>query len=99
MKTDAPAIIRARRELALAAVRPAERKTTEGRLRRHRRHRDRTLPGRYIIRSCEQMRNRGNGKGGGVAAVGLFGDRKDHYAIHIAYLDEGAREELERDFS
>ena len=32
------------------------------------------IAGRCIIRSCEQMRNRGNGKGGGVAAVGLFGE-------------------------
>ena len=44
------------------------------------------------------MHNRGNGKGGGDAAVGLFGDRKDDYAIHIAYLDEGVRAELEKDF-
>src|SRR5512136_230939 len=56
------------------------------------------LEGRYIIRSCEQMRNRGNGKGGGVAAVGLFGDFRNHYAIHIAFLDESVRPELEADF-
>lgn len=56
------------------------------------------LDGHYIIRSCEQMRNRGNGKGGGVAAVGLFGDYRNHYAIHLAYLDEGARGEVEEEF-
>ncbi len=90
MKTDAPAIIRARRELASAAVRPAERKTTEGGCGVIGVIGTEPIPGRLIIRSCEQMHNRGNGKGGGVAAVGLFGDRKDDYAIHIAYLDEGA---------
>ena len=54
------------------------------------------LAGRCIIRSCEQMRNRGNGKGGGVAAAGLFPPQyKDHYAVHIAYLDEDVRAEVE----
>jgi glutamate synthase domain-containing protein 1/glutamate synthase domain-containing protein 3 len=57
------------------------------------------LPGRLIIRSCEQMRNRGNGKGGGVAAVGLFPpELKDRYALHVAYLDEAARTEVEREY-
>ena len=56
------------------------------------------LDGHYIIRSCEQMRNRGNGKGGGVAAVGLFGEYRDHYAIHVAYLEERARGEVEEEF-
>ena len=56
------------------------------------------LDGHYIIRSCEQMRNRGNGKGGGVAAVGLFGGYRDYYAIHVAYLDEAARGDVEEEF-
>ena len=56
------------------------------------------LPGSLIIRPCEQMQNRGNAKGGGIAAVGLFGDLREHYALHIAFLDEGAREEIEREF-
>lgn len=57
------------------------------------------LSGGLIIRSCEQMNNRGNGKGGGVAAVGLFPEQlKKHYAIHIAYIDLECREEVERDF-
>jgi glutamate synthase domain-containing protein 1/glutamate synthase domain-containing protein 3 len=54
------------------------------------------LAGRSIIRSCEQMTNRGNGKGGGVAAAGLFApERKDDYALHVAYLDEKVRREVE----
>jgi glutamate synthase domain-containing protein 1/glutamate synthase domain-containing protein 3 len=56
------------------------------------------LKGNCIIRPCEQMRNRGNGKGGGVAAVGLFDAFKDHYALHISFLNESAREPVEREF-
>jgi len=29
------------------------------------------LEGKYLLQSLVQMRNRGNGKGGGIAAVGL----------------------------
>jgi glutamate synthase domain-containing protein 1/glutamate synthase domain-containing protein 3 len=54
------------------------------------------LRGHCIIRPCEQMRNRGNGKGGGVAAVGLFDEYKDFYALHISYLDEKARGPVEK---
>ncbi len=56
------------------------------------------LEGSCIIRPCEQMRNRGNGKGGGVAAVGLFDEYKDCYALHISYLDENARGTVEKEF-
>jgi glutamate synthase domain-containing protein 1 len=56
------------------------------------------LKGNCIIRPCEQMRNRGNGKGGGVAAVGLFDEYKDFYALHISFLDEKARGPVEKKF-
>lgn len=56
------------------------------------------LSGSCIIRPCEQMRNRGNGKGGGVAAVGLFDEYSDHYALHISYLDEKARGPVEKKY-
>lgn len=56
------------------------------------------LKGNCIIRPCEQMRNRGNGKGGGVAAVGLFDEHKDHYALHISFLDEKAKGPVEKEF-
>ena len=29
------------------------------------------IPGRHLFQALEQMRNRGNGKGGGIAAIGL----------------------------
>jgi glutamate synthase domain-containing protein 1/glutamate synthase domain-containing protein 3 len=56
------------------------------------------LEGNCIIRPCEQMRNRGNGKGGGVAAVGLFDKYKEFYALHISFLDENARGPVEKEF-
>jgi len=56
------------------------------------------LPGKLIIRPCAQMRNRGNGKGGGVAAAGLFPKYKKHYALHIGYLDDAVRKPLEGEF-
>jgi glutamate synthase domain-containing protein 1/glutamate synthase domain-containing protein 3 len=54
------------------------------------------LKGHCIIRPCEQMRNRGNGKGGGVAAVGLFDEFKDFYALHVSFLDEKAKGQVEK---
>jgi glutamate synthase domain-containing protein 1/glutamate synthase domain-containing protein 3 len=55
------------------------------------------LPGRFIMRSCEQMHNRGNGKGGGLAATGLFADHREDYAIHMAYLEESVRGQIEKE--
>ena len=67
-----------------------------------------TIPieGRYLLRSLEQMKNRGNGKGGGIAAVGLDPEQlgvsrkvlKENYLIHIAYLDPSVREAVEKEF-
>ena len=64
-----------------------------------------TVPvaGRHLLQALEQMRNRGNGKGGGIAAVGLdpaqFGVDTElleqDYLLAVAYLDEGARAEVE----
>lgn len=56
------------------------------------------IAGKNIIRPCEQMRNRGNGKGGGVAAVGLFDAYKNHFALHVAFLDENVRNEVEKEY-
>jgi glutamate synthase domain-containing protein 1/glutamate synthase domain-containing protein 3 len=57
----------------------------------------RKLGGELIRRSCAQMRNRGNGKGGGIAAVGLFDQHADHYALQIGYLDLSVRAAVERE--
>ncbi len=64
------------------------------------------IAGRHITQSLVQMHNRGNGKGGGVAAFGLNPDQigvrqdilDDHYLIQVAYLDPAVREAVEREF-
>lgn len=64
------------------------------------------LPARHLLQSLIQMRNRGNGKGGGIAAVGLvpqeFGVSQDvllnDYLLAVAYLDTTVRRSLEKDF-
>jgi glutamate synthase domain-containing protein 1/glutamate synthase domain-containing protein 3 len=67
-----------------------------------------TVPvgGRFIYEPSVQMQNRGNGKGGGIAAVGLVPEQigvdretlDSHYLIQIALLDPSAHAEVERDF-
>jgi len=64
------------------------------------------ITGKHILTPLSQMHNRGNGKGGGVAAVGLdpkqAGVKKDildnDYLIQIAYLDPAARGSVEKEF-
>ncbi len=64
------------------------------------------LAGRFIYEPSIQMQNRGNGKGGGIAAVGLtpeqIGVPRDvldsHYLIQIALLDPACHADLERKF-
>ncbi|MDZ7261085.1 MAG: glutamate synthase, partial [candidate division KSB1 bacterium] len=56
------------------------------------------IAGRHLILPLTQMHNRGNGKGGGIAAAGCFPDYKDFYALHIGYLDPAARREIERNY-
>ena len=61
------------------------------------------VPGRHIYEPSRLMHNRGNGKGGGIAAVGFIpeqlGVSRDVldvcYMIHVAFLDNDARSELE----
>ncbi len=62
------------------------------------------IPARHLLQGLAQMRNRGNGKGGGIAAVGLTPAElgvsreilENHYLLAIAYLDSRARTEVER---
>lgn len=61
------------------------------------------VPGRHIYEPSRLMHNRGNGKGGGVAAVGFVPAQlgvsrevlDNCYMIHIAFLDPESRPELE----
>ncbi len=58
---------------------------------------------RHIHEPSRQMHNRGNGKGGGIAAVGFIPEQlgvtrevlDTCYMVHIAFLDNGVRQELE----
>ncbi len=59
--------------------------------------------GRHIFEPSVQMHNRGNGKGGGIAAVGLSAQDlgvtqevlDSHYLLQIALLEPGARPDVE----
>lgn len=61
---------------------------------------------RHMLQALIQMNNRGNGKGGGIAAVGLvpkeFGVSaeilRNDYLLAIAYLDPRARADVEAQF-
>ncbi|NOX33407.1 MAG: glutamate synthase [Deltaproteobacteria bacterium] len=61
------------------------------------------IAGKHIYEPSVQMHNRGNGKGGGIAAVGLnAGDLgvpkdvlEDHYLLQVAYLDEESIPQVE----
>lgn len=63
------------------------------------------IAGRHIVTASQQMHNRGNGKGGGIAAVGLDPKQmrvspeilQSHYLIQIAYLDPNVRAQVERE--
>jgi glutamate synthase domain-containing protein 1/glutamate synthase domain-containing protein 3 len=67
-----------------------------------------TIPvrGQFIYEPSVQMQNRGNGKGGGIAAVGFVPEElgvsrevlDSHYLIQIALLDDSCHAECERDF-
>ena len=67
-----------------------------------------TIPvgGKHIYEPSIQMRNRGNGKGGGIAACGLVAEDlgvtpevlKEDYILQIALLDPEARGEVERKY-
>ncbi len=64
------------------------------------------MPGRHILQPLVQMHNRGNGKGGGIAAVGLDAKQmgvtarilEEDYLVQVAYLRPEVREDLEDEF-
>ena len=67
-----------------------------------------TIPvkGKHIFEPSIQMHNRGNGKGGGIAAVGLSHEDlgvsasvvENDYLLQIALLDPKSRSEIEEEF-
>ncbi len=60
--------------------------------------------GRHIFEPSIQMHNRGNGKGGGIAAAGLSAEQlgvdaatlNNDYIMQVALLDKAAEDEVER---
>jgi glutamate synthase domain-containing protein 1/glutamate synthase domain-containing protein 3 len=64
------------------------------------------IAARHIHEPSRQMHNRGNGKGGGIAALGFIPEQlgvtrdvlNDYYMIHIAFLDNSVRPELEQKY-
>ncbi len=64
------------------------------------------VPGKHIHEPSRQMHNRGNGKGGGIAAVGFVPAQlgvtrevlDNCYMVHVAYLDPAARRDVEARF-
>ncbi|MBI4062968.1 MAG: hypothetical protein HY401_01550 [Elusimicrobia bacterium] len=65
------------------------------------------IAGRHIIAATENMKNRGNAKGGGICAAWIAEPKKlgvdqktleSHYLLAVSYLDCNVRQEVERDF-
>ena len=64
------------------------------------------VPGRHIYEPSCLMHNRGNGKGGGIAAVGFVPEQlgvsrevlDEYYMLHVAFLQPDVRAELEKRF-
>lgn len=64
------------------------------------------VPGRHIHEPSRLMHNRGNGKGGGIAAAGFIPEQmgvtreilEDCYMLHVAYLDPLSRQEVEKKY-
>jgi len=64
------------------------------------------VPGKHIYEPSRQMHNRGNGKGGGIAAVGFKPEQlgvsrevlDNYYMLHVAFLDNTVEPEIEKEF-
>jgi glutamate synthase domain-containing protein 1/glutamate synthase domain-containing protein 3 len=64
------------------------------------------IPGKHIHEPSRLMHNRGNGKGGGIAAVGFIPEQlgvsrkilDEYYMLHIAYLDSSCRNDVENKY-
>ena len=61
---------------------------------------------RHIYEPSRQMHNRGNGKGGGIAALGFIPEQlgvsrevlEDSIMLHVAFLDTKVRADLEKKY-
>ena len=65
-----------------------------------------SIAGKHFLQALLQMKNRGNGKGGGIAVLGLSPEQlgvseeilREDYLIQIAYLDPSASSVVENEF-
>ncbi len=55
----------------------------------------RPFSGEDVVRAIANMHDRGNGLGGGFAVYGLYPEYKDLYALHIMYLSDRGKDEVE----
>ena len=55
----------------------------------------RALPASDVVNAMAYMHDRSNGLGGGFAGYGIYPDFPDHYAFHIFYDNDSARETTE----
>jgi len=51
--------------------------------------------GNLAVRSLDNMRERGNGLGAGYAGYGIYPEHREHYALHLMYEYEDARQSTE----
>ena len=58
--------------------------------------RGKRFAGDKIIKSIALMHDRSNGLGGGFAAYGIYPEYKDFYALHLMFMDQASRDEVER---
>lgn len=56
------------------------------------------VAGKHLYPALFQMHNRGNGKGGGLAACGCFPQYKEFYAVNLGVLKPEVKEQLEAEF-
>jgi len=48
--------------------------------------------GELVVKSLDNMRERGNGLGAGYAGYGIYPDRKNYYSLHLMYDHDQARQ-------
>jgi glutamate synthase domain-containing protein 1/glutamate synthase domain-containing protein 3 len=64
------------------------------------------IHGKHLLKALEQMKNRGNGKGGGIAALGLSAQKlgvsrnvlRDNYLLQVAYLNSTTSKQVEDEY-
>ncbi len=103
-QTEAEKIIASRRSLLCGLEIPKQKAEAEGGCGVIGIACDEKIPARHLLQALKQMRNRGNGKGGGIAAVGLIPEElgvnreilERDYLLAVAYLEPAVRPLVEK---